>query len=270
MLYTILTTLLLALLPSTHAQTFTSCSPLNSTCPADPALGLPSAHTFNLTTHPAGSTWNTTAGPIDYSPSLGATYTITNRGDAPQISSKFYIFGGSVSVLLRAATGQGVISSIVLQSDDLDEIDWEFTGTNTTHGETNYYGKGNTTAAETRAFWHPVEKPQEMFHNYTTLWTKEKVEWFIDGTSVRVLEKEDANGGESYPQSPMNVRIGIWAGGDKDNSEGTIKWAGGETDYGDGPYSMYVQSVTVQDFSRGKEYVYGDRTGSWESIKVVP
>lgn len=261
-------TLLITLLTPILAQTWTSCNPLNSSCPTDPALGL--SHTFNFTTHSAGSTWNTTAGTIVYDTPTGAEYTIGARGDAPTMQSKFYLLGGEVEVWLKAATGQGIISSIVLQSDDLDEVDWEFTGTNTTHGMTNYYGKGNTTEAATRAFWHPVGSPQEGFHNYTTRWTRERIEWFIDGAKVRTLEYAEANAGKSFPQSPMNVRLGIWAGGDEDNHEDTIKWAGGETDYGDGPYSMYVQSVRVADFSSGKEYKYGDRTGSWESIEIIP
>ena len=90
------------------------------------------------------------------------------------------------------------------------------------------------------------------------------------GSRCAPLEYEDANGGKSFPQSPMNVRLGIWAGGDKDNDKYTIEWAGGETDYDAGPYTMYVQNVRVADFSSGKEYKYGDRTGSWESIEIVP
>lgn len=32
---------------------------------------------------------------------------------------------------------------------------------------------------------------------------------------------------------------------------------------------MHVKSVYVEDASSGKEYVYGDKTGSWESIEIV-
>jgi hypothetical protein len=67
----------------------------------------------------------------------------------------------------------------------------------------------------------------------------------------------------------MTVRIGIWAGGDKDNSNGTIEWAGGLTDYDNGPYTMYVQSAQVNDFSTGSEYQYSDHSGSWQSIKTI-
>ena len=53
-----------------------------------------------------------------------AFFTMKQKGDAPTIQSNFYIFWGSVSVIMKAAKGQGIVSSVVLQSDDLDEIDW--------------------------------------------------------------------------------------------------------------------------------------------------
>ncbi|KAL8727794.1 MAG: hypothetical protein Q9181_005580 [Wetmoreana brouardii] len=261
----LLTTLLA---PVALSQTFTSCNPLNTTtCPPNPALST--NHTYDLTVSSFGSsTWNTTAGLLTYTRS-GAEFTIATRGDAPTIQSQFYIFGGEVEVWMRAAEGQGVVSSIVLQSDDLDEVDWELLGGNNTHAQTNYFGKGNTTSYD-RAVWYPVADPQGGFHNYTTRWTKEKLEWFIDGATVRTLKYEDANGGENFPQSPMNVRLGVWAAGDRENNNYTVEWAGGKTDYDKGPYTMVVQSVRVTDFSDGKEYRYGDMTGSWDSIKIEP
>ena len=165
-----------------------------------------------------------------------------------------------------------MVSSVVLQSDDLDEIDQEFIGNNDTHAENNYYGKGNTTDAYERAKWYPLPhggNPTGGYHNYTTRWTNESLEWYIDGSIVRTLAYADANGGASYPQTPMNVRIGIWAGGDSDNSNYTIQWAGGEIDYSKGPYTMYVQSVRITDFSTGSEYKYGDTSGTWQSIQTV-
>lgn len=256
------------------AQTWTSCNPLNGTgCPSDPALGTSNASfTLNSTSSFHTSLWNTTAGALTYN-SSGAAFTIDRKGDAPTIQSKFYIFFGEVEVWLKAASGQGVVSSVVLQSDDLDEIDQEFIGNNDTHAENNYYGKGNTTDAYKRAKWYALPdggNPIEGYHNYTTRWTKESLEWYIDGSVVRTLAYADANGGADYPQTPMNVRIGIWAGGDKQNSNYTVQWAGGEIDYTKGPYTMFVQSVRVTDFSTGSEYKYGDTTGTWQSIQTVP
>ena len=164
----------------------------------------------------------------------------------------------------------GVVSSSVLQSDDLDEIDWEFIGSNSTFAETNYYGKGNTTDAIARAEWLPAPfNPTADYHNYTVRWTNQSIDWYIDGNIERTLKPEDANGGQSFPQTPMNVRIGIWPAGDPSNNNYTVQWAGGAIDYSKGPYTMYVKSVRVTDFSSGKEYKYGDKTGSWASIDVI-
>jgi beta-glucanase (GH16 family) len=208
-----------------------------------------------------------TAGPMKYNDG-GAQFTVSARGDSPTIQSNFYIFFGTVSVIMQAAKGQGIISSIVLESDDLDEVDWEIIGGNTTHVETNYFGKGNTTSFD-RAIYYPVTRaPQDGYTNYTIVWTKEKLEWWIDANLVRTLPYGEANGGHNYPQTPMNIRLGIWAGGDPKNPNGTIEWAGGLTTYGKESYNMFVKTVDVQDFSTGKSYTYGDHSGSWQSIKI--
>lgn len=44
--------------------------------------------------------------------------------DAPTITLNDYIFFGKIDVYMKAANGTGVVSSFVLESDDLDEIDW--------------------------------------------------------------------------------------------------------------------------------------------------
>lgn len=66
----------------------------------------------------------------------------------------------------------------------------------------------------------------------------------------------------------MRIKIGIWAGGDPDNSEGTIEWAGGETDYTDGPFTMYVESVKIINYNPARSYKYTDKTGSYASIRA--
>jgi hypothetical protein len=271
--------LLASSLSAVAAQTWTACNPLNSTdCPLDQALGM--NYTWDFTTQNTdGAVWNQTAGKLMYDNS-GALFTINGKGDSPTIQSQFYIFFGAVEVIMKAAPGQGVISSIVLESDDLDEVDWEFMGGNTTHAETNYFGKGNTTDY-TRAVYYPVNNVMD-FHNYTLIWTSDKLEWYIDGTLVRTLPYHAANGGLNYPQTPMTVRLGIWAGGDPGNGKGTIEWAGGPIDYGKGPYTMAVKSLRVQDYAGGnsppdpassaglaKTYQFGDRSGTFQSIKIA-
>jgi beta-glucanase (GH16 family) len=79
----------------------------------------------------------------------------------------------------------------------------------------------------------------------------------------------DANDTKTYPQTPMRFSLGSWAGGDSDNAPGVISWAGGLTDYSKGPYTMYIRSVHVTDYStNSSQYSYGDQTGNWQSIRV--
>ncbi|KAL4947234.1 concanavalin A-like lectin/glucanase [Aspergillus filifer] len=247
------------------AQTYTDCNPTEKTC--DPDTGL-SSWTFT-TDFTSGDFdgWNTTSGNVDIT-SQGAAFTINEQGDAPTIESEFYIFFGRVEVVMQSANGTGIISTAILESDDLDEIDWEQISTFPTQITTNYFGKGNTTSYD-RATSVSVSNPNTEFHTYTIDWTAEKTEWFVDGESVRTLNYADAVDGTNYPQTPMRVRIGIWAGGDPDNGQGTIEWAGGETDYTAAPFTMYVSSVSITNYNPADSYTWTDMTGSYDSIEAA-
>lgn len=112
-----------------------------------------------------------------------------------------------------------------------------------------------------------MSNPQGEFHTYKVDWTKDQITWYIDGNSVRTLNKNDAQGGTRFPQTPMNIRIGIWAGGDSSNGQGTIEWAGGQTDYSAAPFSMYIKEVKVHNANPAKSYTYTDQSGNSDSIK---
>ncbi|KAF4500021.1 murein transglycosylase [Fusarium agapanthi] len=256
---------LAGLFASAAAQTYSSCNPMEKTC--DPNKGLASSsYSVDFTKGADDDNWEGTGhGTVKYT-SDGAEFTVAKQGDSPTIQSKWYMFFGRMEVHLKAAPGTGIVSSVVLLSDVLDEIDWEWLGGNDADVQTNYYGKGND-AADTRSATFPVTNAQEEFHNYTIHWTKDSCEWYINGVAVRTLKYADALGGENYPQTPMRVKLGIWAGGDPDNAEGTIEWAGGETDYSGGPYTMTVQKITIENLNPAESYTYSDKTGSYKSIE---
>lgn len=275
---------LLCAASETLAQTFTSCDPTKKStqflipscrtiiltfrkaCPDDPALTT-STYTHDFAANGADDTaWKTTAGNVSYT-SSGAEFTISKQGDAPTIQSNWYIFFGRVSFFLKAAPGKGIVSSAILESDDLDETDWEWLGGDVSRVQTNYFGKGNTTTFD-RGGFSDVAETQTKAHNYTIAWTSTATTWLIDSVPVRTLNFADAVGGKNYPQTPMNIRIGIWAGGDPGNDPGTIEWAGGPTDYAAGPYTMVLEKVEVVNERPGQSYTYGDMSGSFESIKV--
>jgi len=248
------------------AQVSTDCFPMAKECPPDPALGMDTSFHFNMT--PSYELWETTVGPVTYDQETGAAFTVAKQKDSPTIRSKFYFFWGRAEIWMKAAKGTGIISSMMFLSDNLDEIDWEFFGGNDTIAQSNYFGKNSSSFVN--AGYHPVQGGiHEDYHNYTIEWTKDFLDFYVDGNKVRTLLPGDADGGRLYPQTPMRLFIGIWAGGDPDLPPGTREWAGGTTDYSQGPYTMYVKSVEVEDYSTGKEYVYTDRSGSWESIKIV-
>lgn len=66
----------------------------------------------------------------------------------------------------------------------------------------------------------------------------------------------------------MRLKLGNWAGGAEGNAEGTITWAGGKTDFSQAPFDMYVKEVSIQNYNPADSYEYGDKTGSWQSIKI--
>ncbi|KPM38558.1 hypothetical protein AK830_g7973 [Neonectria ditissima] len=256
-----------ALLGLVAAQTSSDCNPMNQTdCDPNPAFGTEHLWHFNST--PSSDLWETHVGYVPYDEEKGAILTVKDQGDSPTIRTTFYFFFGRTELWLKAAPGIGIVSSMMWLSDDLDEVDWELLGANNTHATTNYFGKGREDFTQ-GGHHYMKDGMQSDYHNYTTVWTKDKLQWYIDEELVRTLKPADANSTENYPQTPMRLSIGIWAGGDPTLPEGTREWAGGDTDYTKGPYNMYVKSVKVEDYSSGKEYVYGDKSGDWKSIEVV-
>ncbi|KAL0258222.1 hypothetical protein SLS55_007395 [Diplodia seriata] len=262
---------LAAVIPTASAQTYSECNPMNASqfpCPVNAGLNTKSWNSdFSVGKN---TSWSYVAPAVKYGTD-GAEFTITKRGEAPTIKTDFYIFYGKVEVKMKSAPGQGIISSIVLQSEDLDEIDWEFLGGTNSIVQTNYFGKGNTTTYD-RMQQFDVATPQDTVHTYSVDWTKESIVWAIDGTAVRTLNYADANGGTNFPQTPMNIRLGIWAGGDPDNDFWTIQWAGGNTTYDAAagmPWSMFVEDVKITNYNPGCSYNFTDTTGSSDSISIA-
>ena len=231
-----------------------------ATCPANTALGM----TINVDfAQGAVNSFVASGGTPTYGKD-GVSFTVARKGDAPQLTSVFYIMFGRVEVTMKAAPGAGIVSSLVLLSDALDEIDMEWLGGDSSEVQTNYFSKGQTTTYN-RGQFNPAPNNQAQFITYTMDWTSERIVWYVGSTVVRTLRFDEAAG--QYPQTPMQVKFGAWAGGDPSNPPGTVEWARGPTDYSKGPFSMVVRSAVVTDYSTGKKYTYGDTSGTWQSIK---
>jgi beta-glucanase (GH16 family) len=254
------------------AQTFTKCDPTQKSCPADPAVGA-NVQTIDFRKGPNSFFTVADGTTLKYDPNLGAVFTINTVSDAPTISSNGYIFFGKVDVVVQAALGTGVVTSVTLQSDDLDEIDWEWLGGDATQVQTNYFSKGCTDVYD-RGGYSNVADPQHNFDTYTIDWNSQRINWLINGNIVRTLTNTGAGGCDAFPQTPMQLKVGTWIAGNPASPAGTIEWGGGLTDFSQAPFYGYYQSITVQDYmgasgaTAAGSYSYGDQSGTWQSIKI--
>ncbi|EFX01447.1 extracellular cell wall glucanase [Grosmannia clavigera kw1407] len=274
MLSNVLSTSALLLLASklVSAQTSSACNPVKGDkCPDNEAF--PESLTIDFTkgandyfTIAAGTT-------LEYDKDMGAVFTISKESDAPTITSTKYIFFGTVEAVIQVAPGTGIVSSFVLESDDLDEVDWEWLGGDTAQAQTNYFSKGNDTVFD-RGGFSKVSNPQTGFHTYTVDWSPTAIVWSIDGAVTRTLTSASANNGATFPQTPMQIKLGTWDGGASTQPKGTITWAGGLTPFDDnnGPYKAYYKSIKITNNSNGvkdaSSYTYEGTTGTYENIKV--
>ncbi|KAL9594287.1 MAG: hypothetical protein Q9219_007114 [cf. Caloplaca sp. 3 TL-2023] len=229
----------------------------SGTCPNDKGLAA-STYSIDFTTvDTLPSEWtladyeNVTLGPD------GAEFTFTKRYDAPTMWTDFKFFFGRVEMVVKAAPGIGIVSSMVLLSGDLDEVDWEFLGGATSTVQTNYFGKGYT-GSYNRSTTPAVDSPQTKFHTYALDWSPTALVWSIDGNVVRTLNAAEADGnGDQYPQSPMKVSLSLWDAGDPDAA--TQVWGGGVTPIPPPePYTMYVKSVKIWNNNPAQQYHSGD------------
>ncbi|KAJ6120139.1 glycosyl hydrolases family 16 [Penicillium sp. IBT 18751x] len=247
----------------------TDCNPLNTTttCSPDPALSTEHTWYFNETLD--STLWDMATGQVNYT-DKGAEFAIRSENASTLLQSNFYIFFGVMEVHATMAVGRGIISSVILQSDDLDEIDWEWLGYNTSFVQSDFFGKGNTTTSD-RGGTHLVSDADTVFHNYTIYWDQDRIEWWIDSDLRRTVNYSEPLTvyGKNYPQTPCRVKISNWPVGIASESVGNIEWGGGLVNWDDLPFIMTVQKLRVKDFHTGKEYKYTGTTGSYDSIDVI-
>ena len=238
------------------------CNPLKSDdCDANPALGK----TIDVDFKSKSKYFKELKSKgLEYTDD-GLSLTIKERFDNPSIKSNFYIMFGKIEVVMKAAHGKGIISSFYLQSDAQDEIDIELFGSDNYEYQSNFFYQGNTSSFVRGGYHNTPKDPIENYLSYSIDWTKDSLTWYIEDQKVRTVKSDDPQG---YPQTPMAIFAGVWAGGDKSNPPGTIEWAGGESSYDD-TYTMNIKSIFVTDYSTGDKYEYTDNSGDWKSIKAI-
>lgn len=141
--------------------------------------------------------------------------------------------------------------------------------------ESNYYAKGDVDSDNSDT--HETPDSTGDFHNYTIEWTSREITWSIDNKALRKIQPDLGDSGDSYPQTPMQVRFGSWVGGKQDSPDEVKDWAGGVTNMKDAPFKLWIKSITVSDYAGGseltkkkiKQYEHTDQSGTYESIKAV-
>ncbi|KAI9664046.1 MAG: hypothetical protein M1821_007537 [Bathelium mastoideum] len=243
-----------ALLRPARAQAST-CNPTVDTCNPDPALGKAIFYDF---TKGSSNDWTPSTGAAPIFNASGAVFTIAKPLDSPTLFSNWYMMYGHYDIVTQIAPGQGVVSSSVLMSDDKDEIDLEWVGSQTNSLQCNYFGKAQEGSEQTVT----VSSPDTTYHTYSIDWTASALTWAVDGKVLRTIASSAVN----YPQTPMKLQIGTWPGGDPHEPSGTVNWAGGPINYNDAPFTMIVKSVTAYDYSTGTNYTYSGSSGKESSI----
>lgn len=206
------------------------------------------------------------------------------------ISSTKYLWYGKVSATLKTSHDGGVVTAFILFSNVQDEIDYEFVGNDLTQAQNNYYALGHLNYSNAKD--SSLSDTFQNYHTYEIDWKNDLIEWIIDGTSVRTLDRKDTWNDTSkrfeFPQTPARVQFSLWPGGNATNAKGTIEWAGGPIDWDSddiknhGYYYAYLKNVTVEPYGvpdgvkkvgnlTGKfnNYLYNKSTGDAQDVVLT-
>ncbi|RMJ21435.1 Cell wall [Aspergillus sp. HF37] len=202
------------------------------------------------------------------------------------IANNHYIWYGKVKGKMKSSRGQGVITSFILMSDVMDEIDFEFVGDDLHQVESNYYFQGVLD-------WNngkPLEikgNTFEEWHEYELDWNPERLHWIIDGDIKRTLKKSDTFNKTSnqymYPQTPSRLQMSLWPGGGENQAKGTVDWAGGPIDWNSkdmqekGYYYAQVSEISVECYEPpqgatiegDKSYIFTDSDVTADTVKIT-
>lgn len=149
--------------------------------------------------------------------------------------------------------------------------------------QTNYFYDGQALFNTYNTTYILSSNSYDAFHLYTVEWTDEFLKFSIDNVVHKTWHKGGGDGpdtilAQKWPQTPMQVKIGLWAVNGTSDDAGEIVWAGGVPDWEkDQPYTAYFNKVEVEDYkgyceelNPGEvEYQYDERTKGWQDIKVL-
>ncbi|KAL6804233.1 glycoside hydrolase family 16 protein [Trichoderma sp. SZMC 28012] len=268
------------------------CDPLkkDAHCPPDPAFASKTSFDFTK------ATWDdqfTSFWTIDSSTSQdkrqltfnntdgkGAAFNIWQDSQAPTLTSNKYMLFGKVSVEVQAAKGPGIITAIVLKSDSGDEIDWELLGAYENQAQTNYFYDGQPLFNTYNTTYHLDSSSFSSTQKYSIEWTPTNLSFSINNIVRKSWHVGDIPA-YKWPQTPMQVKLGIWTVSNS-SDPGTVIWAGGLPNWAGhdadkNPYSTYFKTIELEDYTGGcnettkganVEYLYDERTTGWQDIEI--
>ncbi|XP_020575512.1 probable xyloglucan endotransglucosylase/hydrolase protein 28 [Phalaenopsis equestris] len=155
---------------------------------------------------------------------------LDERTGAGFASQDLYLYGFfSASIKLPSDYAAGVVVAFYMSNGDVfeknhDELDFEFLGNirgREWRVQTNVYGNGSTGFGreERYGLWFD---PTEDFHNYSILWSKNRILFYIDNVPIREVVRTEAMGGH-FPSKPMSLYATIWDGSNWATSGGRYK-----------------------------------------------
>ncbi|KAJ2454665.1 putative glycosidase CRH2 [Coemansia sp. RSA 2336] len=135
---------------------------------------------------------------------------------------------GRIEARVRIGAGSGVVTALLLLGPPpSDEIDFEWVGKDTTSVQTMYYYQAHRLVPVPLVFTVDQADKQDLsttFQNYAIELHEDKVEWFFNGKSIRVLQKEN----KYFPADATRARMGIWDGSQTSGWAGTVDWSQGQ------------------------------------------
>jgi hypothetical protein len=178
----------------------------------------------------------------------GVLLELTAPTQTKLASTEFMLYG-NMELTARHTPLQGLVFTFITMSNIKDEIDNEQTTAVGSEIFTNFFSQGQTVSGSSATV-----KPGNGFdvsdwHTYGINWQQDELQWTVDGTVVKSVSASSL--GNSYPRSPSQVQISVWAGGNDTNTQGVIDWSGGPIDWtnsqytSQGYYSAEIKSYAV-------------------------
>jgi len=184
---------------------------------------------------------------------LGLILTQANGGT--RLSSTRYVYYGNITARLKTGRWAGVVTAFITMSDIKDEIDWEFPGSATKQGQSNYFWQGVIPTPSDGATHGNLTDTFSNYHDYTINWQPDSLQFAIDGSVVRTVSKSqtiDSSGIPHYPSTPSRIQLSLWPAGIPSLPTGTVNWAGGMINWNDpdylsaGHFYARINSVSVK------------------------